>query len=470
MSVVWKATDDVLRRSVAVKILAGDFALDLARAAVLTEAQAVAQLSHPNVCPVFDYGESLQPDGKMVPYVVMELLTGPSLAYRLKQGRVAPREAVEIAAQIAAGLSAAHAQGVVHRDIKPANVILTASGAKVIDFGIAATAGAPDEVAPDGSILGTLSYVAPERLLGSAVLPPADMFSFGVLLFNLLTGKPPWPPGTRLDDRLLAAAPPPVIPGIPDKIGELYKSCIAADPDERPTAAAAAAVLMVALTVRTPQLQDVAPMGAVLVDNSDSASLAAIADADLRRRRRRIVALAAGLVAVVAATAFAFSINGGNGTGVAGSGPPTGGSAVPTLAVPVAVPDATPGPEVPVQPGPAVTVYVTVSNQPDAVPAMSFRTKGGSVIVACGGFGPDVTSVVAEPGYYPTQLSLVLVALVFFTRPGDGSNPPITYRLTITCPSGGGTPKGTVTSYLGTQLETPTPSSGPTNATTSPSA
>ena len=149
MSVVWKATDDVLGRAVAVKILAGDFAFDPdARAAVLAEAQAVAQLSHPNICNVFDYGESLQADGHMVPYVVMELLTGPSLADRLEEGPLAPQEALKVAAEVAAGLAAAHAHGVVHRDVKPGNVILTSSGAKVFDFGIAAIAGAPDVAGP----------------------------------------------------------------------------------------------------------------------------------------------------------------------------------------------------------------------------------------------------------------------------------------------------------------------------------
>src|SRR5262249_50277620 len=152
MSVVWKATDDVLRRPVAVKILAGDFTFDLGRVAVLSEAQAIAQLSHPNICNVFDYGESLEADGRMVPYIVMELLTGPSLADRLQDGPVPPREALKIAAEVAAGLAAAHTHGVVHRDVKPGNVILTSGGAKVIDFGIAASAGAPD-VRPDGTIV-----------------------------------------------------------------------------------------------------------------------------------------------------------------------------------------------------------------------------------------------------------------------------------------------------------------------------
>src|SRR6185369_7086426 len=151
MSMVWRATDEVLRRPVAVKILARDYAYDLARAAVLTEAQAVAQLSHSNICNVFDYGENLQPDGKTVPYIVMELLTGPSLQDRLKDGPLPPAEALKIAAEVAAGLGAAHEQGVVHRDIKTGNVIITASGAKVIDFGIAASTGSSD-VEPDGSI------------------------------------------------------------------------------------------------------------------------------------------------------------------------------------------------------------------------------------------------------------------------------------------------------------------------------
>ena len=343
MSVVWKATDDVLGRAVAVKILAGDFAFDPdARAAVLAEAQAVARLSHPNICNVFDYGESLQADGHMVPYVVMELLTGPSLADRLEEGPLAPQEALKVAAEVAAGLAAAHAHGVVHRDVKPGNVILTSSGAKVFDFGIAAIAGAPDVAGPDGRILATLSYVAPERLRGGTVLPASDMFGWGVLLFRLLTGKLPWPSWATLADRLSAAAPLPVIPGIPAKIGDLYLSCLAEDPDDRPTAAAAAAVLQVALTVRTPQPSDVVPRGGLPDDDTESVSLGAMADADRRRRRRRAVVLAAGLVAVLAAGAFAFSNNAGKdqggatpsqttapvGEGFAGSAPPGDPNAV----------------------------------------------------------------------------------------------------------------------------------------------
>jgi eukaryotic-like serine/threonine-protein kinase len=487
MSVVWKATDDVLGRDVAVKILSGDFAVDPdARAAVLAEAQAVARVSHPNICNVFDYGESPQSDGTMVPYVVMELLTGPSLAERLEQGPLAPQEALKIAAEVAAGLAAAHAYGVVHRDVKSGNVILTSSGAKVIDFGIAAIAGAPDVAGPDGRILATLSYVAPERFRGGTVLPASDMFSWGVLLFRLLTGKLPWPSWATFEDRVSAAAPLPVFPGIPGKVGDLYRSCLAEDPDERPTAAAAAAVAQVALAVRTPQPSDVEPLGGLPDADTESVSLGAIADADRRRRRRRAVVLAAGLVAVLAAGAFAFSANAGKdqggttpsqttaptGEGMAGSALPGDPNASPTDALPGDVPVvAMPGREVTVPgvPAPAVTVTVTSGVTPPVVePATSFSTKGGRVVVVCDTYGPRVISVVATPGYYPNQVSLIFAAFVFFTKPADGANPSITYRLTITCSASGGVPSATVASYVGDQLVTPAPA--PTTTTAAPTS
>jgi hypothetical protein len=462
MSVVWQATDDVLGRAVAVNILAGEFTLDVARAAVLSEAQAVARLSHPNLCGVFDYGESLQADGHMVPYIVMELLSGLSLANRLRTGPLTPREALTIAAAGASGLAAAHALGVVHRDVKPANVILTPTGAKVIDFGIAATTGASD-AEPDGSILATPAYVAPERLLGGTVLAPSDMFGWGVLLFRSLTGELPWPTWAPLEDRLSSAAPLPVLPGIPGTISDLYLSCLAEDPDDRPTAATAAAVLRVALAVRTPQPDDVAPKGELSDENTVSVSLRADADGDRRRRRRRKAVLAVALVMVLAATAFAFSNQTDKAQGEAvpsqtaapdgevlvGSATPGDPNASPTEAVP--------GREVPVPgvPVPAETVTVMEAGNPFVPAAQSFHTNGGSVVAVCDSYGPRVTSIVAEPGFYPNQVSLILAAMVFFTRPADGANPSITYRLTITCSSSGGEPSVTMTSYLGDHLVTP---------------
>jgi eukaryotic-like serine/threonine-protein kinase len=485
MSVVWKATDEVLGRAVAVKILAGDFALDPdARAAVLAEAQAVAGLSHPDICKVFDYGESVEANGHIVPYVVMELLTGQSLADRLDEGPLAPQEALKIAAEVAAGLAAAHAHGVVHRDVKPGNIILMSSGAKVFDFGIAAIAGAPDLARPDGHILATPSYVAPERLRGGTVLPASDMFGWGVLLFRLLTGRLPWPSWVTLADRLSAAAPMPPMPGITEKISDLYLSCIAENPDDRPTAAAAAAVVRVSLTVRTPQPSDVLPRRRLPYRDAESVSLGAIADADRRRRRRRAVVLAAGLVAVLAAGAFAFRNDAGKNQGgpppsqattpfgeaFAGSAPPGDPNPSPTNAPPGDLPvGAGPRHEVPVRgiPGPTVTVTVPGGNPPVVGPGTSFSTRGGSVVVVCDTYGPRVASFVAKPGYYSTQLPLIFALFVFFTKPADGANPSLIYRLTIKC-SSSGVPTATVASYTGDQPVTPAPAA-PAATAASPS-
>ena len=465
MSIVWRAQDELLDRAVAVKILAGDFTIDHARAAVLAEAQAVARLSHANICTVFDYGESPQPDGDMVPYIVMELLDGPSLHDRLEQGPLALPEALKIAAEVASGLAAAHAQGVVHRDVKPGNVILTSSGAKIIDFGIATLAGSP-EAGPNGVIPATLAFVAPERLLGGIVLAPSDMFGWGIVLFRLLTGRMPWPPWAKPEDRLSLAAPLPVMQGIPATMGDLFLSCLAEDPHDRPTANAAAAVVRVALTVRTPQPSLVAPPFGLRDDDTASVTLGAIADADRRRRRRRAVVLTAGLVAVLIGAVFAVRTKVDNRPWRRGRRPVGHTERVVHGGTPSVEVIGLPGPEVtvPGAPAPAVTVTMTVGgNQSVVVPATSFRTKGGRVVAVCDAYGPRVTDVVAEPGFYPNELSVIVKAWVFFTKPGAGSDPATTYRLTITC-NASSEPKVTTTSYSGDRLVTPAAAAPATSA------
>src|SRR2546429_2890605 len=143
MSVVWRAYDEVLGRPVAVKVLAGEAVDDASRDWIRAEAQAAARLSHPHITGVHDYGESRTAGGERLPYVVMELVNGPTLAQRLAKGRLPVRTALLVGAQVAAALAAAHARGLVHRDVKPGNVLLSPAGAKVVDFGIAAVAGAP---------------------------------------------------------------------------------------------------------------------------------------------------------------------------------------------------------------------------------------------------------------------------------------------------------------------------------------
>ncbi|MEK8105933.1 protein kinase [Micromonospora sp. M12] len=142
MSEVWRGDDEVLGRPVAIKVLAGQFATDpQLRATIQREARAAARLTHPHVTQVYDYAEATLSGGVVVPYLVMELVEGHNLADRLRTGPLPWPEAVRVAGQIAAALAAAHRIGVVHRDVKPGNVMLTDTGAKVLDFGIAALGG-----------------------------------------------------------------------------------------------------------------------------------------------------------------------------------------------------------------------------------------------------------------------------------------------------------------------------------------
>src|SRR4051794_21177320 len=135
MAVVWRARDEVLGRSVAVKLLAGRYADDPhSRARIRDEARAAATLSHPNIAQVYDFGEQ-DDQGACLSYVVMELVNGPTLAQRMASGPLPPRTVFRICGEVAAALAAAHADGLVHRDIKPANVMVTPGGAKVVDFG-----------------------------------------------------------------------------------------------------------------------------------------------------------------------------------------------------------------------------------------------------------------------------------------------------------------------------------------------
>ncbi|GAB1642829.1 serine/threonine-protein kinase [Krasilnikovia sp. MM14-A1259] len=244
-AVVWRARDEVLGRPVAVKVLAGGHAADPhSRARIRTEARAAAALSHPNIAQIHDYGESTR-DGQCVPYVVMELVEGETLQQRVSVRMLAPREVFRVCGQVAAALAAAHAEGLVHRDIKPANVMVAGGSAKVVDFGIAATAG-PEE--PESELLGTPAYLAPERLTGDTVEPASDVYALGVLLYRLLAGDSPW--AVESTTQLLTAhvhvapSPLPDIPGVPAAVSALVDRCLRKDPSERPTAAEAAAVLV----------------------------------------------------------------------------------------------------------------------------------------------------------------------------------------------------------------------------------
>ncbi|MFJ5600422.1 protein kinase [Micromonospora parva] len=247
MSVIWRARDEVLDRVVALKVLAPSLAADARfRGMVRDEARAAAQLVHPHLTSVHDYGETVDPDGSITSFVVMELLSGEELKLRLTEGPLPWTEAVQVGAQVADALAAAHRLGIVHRDITPANVMMTGTGAKVLDFGIATRIGAPDED-EDGETFGTPAYVAPERLDGAPAQPSTDVYSLGVLLHEALTGRVPYPADTWEQlSSALASGPAPTLadlPDLPPTVAQICLRSLARNPADRPTARQVATAL-----------------------------------------------------------------------------------------------------------------------------------------------------------------------------------------------------------------------------------
>ncbi|WP_432827512.1 serine/threonine-protein kinase [Dactylosporangium sp. CA-092794] len=252
MASVWEAHDEVLDREVAVKLLTPEHtadaeAFDRAR----NEARYGARFAHPNVVSVYDFGTSRRA-GRGTAFLVMELVEGQPLGAVMQAGPLDWRVAGRVCAEVAAGLAAAHGHGIVHRDVKPANIVLTSSGAKILDFGVAAPAGDPDHL-PDGSLLGTPAYVAPERLDPGPASPASDVYAVGVLLYQCLTGRLPYPADT--DEQMLRAhlhtapTPLPAIAGLPDELAEVCAAALDKLPEARPTSVALALILSAAVDV-----------------------------------------------------------------------------------------------------------------------------------------------------------------------------------------------------------------------------
>jgi serine/threonine-protein kinase len=256
MSVVWRAHDDVLGRVVAVKLLAPKFTADPAsRGRIRAEARAAARLNHPYITDVYDYGES-EVDGRTVPFVVMELVEGMPLDDHLSGGPMPWRAAVELCAQVAAALAAVHERGLVHRDVKPANIMLTATGAKLVDFGISAEAGDTSEV--PGQVYGTPAYLAPERLDGGPADAASDVYALGLVLYKALTGDLPWDADTTT--QMLRAhcyidpTPLPKIPGLPAAVASLCRRSLSKRPATRPSTGEIARTLSAVTGLRIPKV------------------------------------------------------------------------------------------------------------------------------------------------------------------------------------------------------------------------
>ncbi len=239
---VWRGTDLVLRRRVAVKLLRPEYAahpetLERFRA----EARHAGSLTHPCIAQVHDYGDG---DAAQPPFLVMELVDGPSLADVLAAEPVSPGYALDVIAKAATGLAAAHRAGLVHRDLKPGNILLGPDGqVKISDFGIAHAAGSAPLTDP-GLVMGTTQYLAPERIAGTPAAPASDLYAMGIVLHECLTGVPPFDgtPAEIMAGHLYLPLPDPPA-GTPAGVGELISRLTCKDPAARLSDAGELAVI-----------------------------------------------------------------------------------------------------------------------------------------------------------------------------------------------------------------------------------
>jgi serine/threonine-protein kinase len=231
MSEVWRAHDRTLDRTVALKILSPT--ADLER--FQREARSLAALTHENIVRLYDYGE-----GEAGPFMALEWLPGGTLEDRLAQGALPTDETCRVAEGMAAGLAHLHASGLVHRDLKPANVLFDEEGRpKLADFGLARRAAGSGTLTEAGTVLGTAAYISPEQAAGEPAGAASDVYSYGVVLFRMLTGALPF----FADNALALAdmhrrAPPPAVeelqPNAPPALAALTAAALRKDPAERP--------------------------------------------------------------------------------------------------------------------------------------------------------------------------------------------------------------------------------------------
>jgi hypothetical protein len=254
MGEVYKARDTRLDRDVAIKLLPPGLAADpQLRDRFEREAKAISSLNHPHICTLYDVGQDPSTSSEQaVDFLVLEYLEGETIAERLaRSGALDPSAALKIAIDICDALDKAHRSGIVHRDLKPANVMLTKAGPKLLDFGLAKSAApvvattalsmlptTPPNLTAQGAILGTFQYMAPEQIEGLEADARTDIFAFGALVFEMLTGQTAFEGKTRasLLGAILKDEPPPVSrvqPVAPAALDRIISTCLAKDPDDR---------------------------------------------------------------------------------------------------------------------------------------------------------------------------------------------------------------------------------------------
>ena len=247
MGEVYRARDLRLDRTVAIKILPQQLSTDpLRKQRFEREAKAISNLNHPHICVLHDVGRQ---DG--IEYLVMECVEGQTVAKRLEKGPLPLEQVVKYGAQIADALDKAHRSGIVHRDLKPSNIMLTASGAKLLDFGLAKpaspltsmatlteSAGPANPVTEEGTVVGTFQYMSPEQVEGRELDGRSDIFSLGAVLYEMLTGKRAFPGKSQLSvaSAILEKEPEPISevkPMAPPALNHAVRKSMAKLPDER---------------------------------------------------------------------------------------------------------------------------------------------------------------------------------------------------------------------------------------------
>jgi serine/threonine protein kinase len=299
MGEVYRATDEVLDRQVAIKLLLPVRESLAAEERFLREARAAAMISDPHVVAALDFGK--HGDGY---FLAMELVEGRTVSEELRtHGPLPPDRAVDIVRQAAAGLAAAHRHGLVHRDIKPGNLLLTSDGrVKVADFGIVRFAGTTTTLTATGQIVGTTQFLAPERALGRTAEAASDVYALGCVLYQLVTGHPPFladdPTAIMYQHVEMTPARPSVLrPQLAGEFEDLLYWMLAKDPNHRPTAS------QVADGVVAPTFVDDAPIS-VVAESQPATVPAALPLPPGRRWPSQIVlaGLAAAIIAVSATT------------------------------------------------------------------------------------------------------------------------------------------------------------------------
>ncbi|MDL2717183.1 MAG: serine/threonine-protein kinase, partial [Acidobacteriota bacterium] len=255
MGEVYRATDSRLGRSVAIKVLPEDFLeSEESKLRFEREARTLASLNHPNIAHLYSF-EEIPGSSASSPrhLLVMELIEGETLAERLLRGPLEPEQLLRVSIEIAAALEAAHHAGIIHRDLKPGNVMLTKSGVKLLDFGLAKTAAPvvrpsssatslptemPRAITQEGTILGTFQYMAPEQLEGKEADARSDIFSFGALIYEMATARKAFDGKSHaaLISAILKDEPASiaaVAPMTPPALERVVKTCLAKDPEDR---------------------------------------------------------------------------------------------------------------------------------------------------------------------------------------------------------------------------------------------